>query len=296
LSPIHDVLILGSGPAGYTAALYAARANLKPLVLAGIQPGGQLTITTEVENYPGFREAIMGPELMEIMRDQALRFGAEILPLSVERVDFMRHPFTVWADDGQEFRARTVIVATGATAKLLGIPTEHLFMGYGVSACATCDGFFFRNQRVIVVGGGDTAMEEATYLTRFATEVVVVHRRDELRASKIMQERALRNPKIRFVWDHEVIEVLGEPQRKVTGARLRNVITGETSHHAIDGIFVAIGHRPNTRFLEGQLPMDDRGYLKVELGTARTAVPGVFAAGDVADAVDRQPVTAAGTG
>ena len=296
MSRIHDVLILGSGPAGYTAALYAARANLHPLLLAGHQPGGQLTITTEVENYPGFREPIMGPELMEVMRDQVLRFGTEILSLNVERVDFSTHPFGVWADDGQHFQARTVIVATGESAKLLEIPSEPDFMGFGVSACATCDGFFFKNQRVMVVGGGDTAMEEANYLTRFTSEVVVVHRRDTLRASKIMQERALRNPKIRFIWNSEVTEILGEKHKKVEGVKLRDTITGAITEHPINGVFVAIGHEPNTKFLEGQLPMDARGYLRVEPGTAHTTIPGVFAAGDVADAVYRQAVTAAGTG
>ncbi len=296
MSRIYDVVILGSGPAGYTAALYAARANLEPLVLSGIQPGGQLTITTEVENYPGFREPILGPELMEIMRDQVLRFGTQILPLSVQKVDFTGHPFSIWADDGQQFQGRSVIVATGASARLLGIPTEHLFMGFGVSACATCDGFFYRNRRVMVVGGGDTAMEEATYLTRFCSEVIVIHRREMLRASKIMQERARHNPKIRFIWNSEVVEILGEPHKHVTGARLRNVLTNEIMDHPIDGVFVAIGHKPNTRFLEGELPMDDRGYLQVEPGTARTVVPGVFAAGDVADAMYRQAVTAAGSG
>ena len=296
MSRIHDVLILGSGPAGYTAALYAARANLHPLLLAGHQPGGQLTITTEVENYPGFREPIMGPELMEVMRDQVLRFGTEILSLNVERVDFSTHPFGIWADDGQHFQARSVIVATGASAKLLEIPSEPDFMGFGVSACATCDGFFFKNQRVMVVGGGDTAMEEANYLTRFTSEVVVVHRRDTLRASKIMQERALRNPKIRFIWNSEVAEILGEKRKKVEGVKLRDTITGAITEHPINGVFVAIGHEPNTKFLEGQLPMDARGYLRVEPGTAHTTIPGVFAAGDVADAVYRQAVTAAGTG
>jgi thioredoxin reductase (NADPH) len=296
IPPIHDVVILGSGPAGYTAALYAARANLKPLLLTGLQPGGQLTITTEVENYPGFREPIMGPELMEIMRDQVLRFGTEILPLTVERVDFSKQPFSVWADDGQYFESRTVIVATGASAKLLGIPSEPEFMGFGVSACATCDGFFYKNQRVMVVGGGDTAMEEANYLTRFTSEVVVVHRRDTLRASKIMQDRALRNPKIRFIWNSEILEILGEPHQKVVGVKLRDTTTGAITEHPINGVFVAIGHEPNTQFLKGQLPMDSRGYLQVEPGTARTAIPGVFAAGDVADAVYRQAVTAAGTG
>jgi len=295
-TPIREVVILGSGPAGYTAALYAARANLEPLLIAGHQPGGQLTITTEVENYPGFREPIMGPELMGIMRDQVLRFGTEILQLNVERVDFSKQPFQVWTDDGQRIEARTVIVATGATAKLLEIPSEVEFMGFGVSACATCDGFFFKNQRVMVVGGGDTAMEEANYLTKYATEVVVVHRRDTLRATKIMQERALRNPKVRFIWNSEVVEILGDPRKKVEGVKLRDTVTGTISEHPINGVFVAIGHEPNTRFLEGQLPMDSRGYLLIEPGTARTSIPGVFAAGDVADSVYRQAVTAAGSG
>jgi thioredoxin reductase (NADPH) len=289
------VLILGSGAAGYTAALYAARANRKPVLIGGPQPGGQLTITSEVENYPGFREAILGPELMDQMRDQAARFGTEMVWATAERVDFSRRPFTVWAE-GKEYRAKTVIVATGASAKLTGLPSESKLMGAGVSACATCDGFFFRDKRVVVVGGGDTAMEEATYLTRYCSEVVVVHRRDTLRASMIMQDRARANPKIHFIWDSELVEILDPTLNKVTGVRLRNIKTGVTTDHPTDGVFIAIGHQPNTAFLAGQLPTDERGYLLVKPGGTRTEVPGVFAAGDVVDAVYRQAVTAAGMG
>jgi thioredoxin reductase (NADPH) len=293
---LYDVVILGSGPAGYTAALYTARAGLKPLLIAGYQPGGQLTITTEVENYPGFRDGIMGPELMEIMRAQAERFGTVVEPGEAERVDFSSRPFQVWVD-GKRYEARAVIVATGASARLLGIPSEGAFMGFGVSACATCDGPFFKGKQVMVVGGGDTAMEEANYLARLCATVTIVHRRDTLRASKIMQERALKNPKIKFIWDSEVAEVLGSASpQKVTGVKLRNLKTGAVTEHAVDGLFVAIGHQPNTAFLAGQLPMDARGYLEVEAGTARTMVPGVFAAGDVQDSVYRQAVTAAGSG
>ena len=295
MSTPYDVLILGSGAAGYTAALYAARANHKPLLIGGPQPGGQLTITSDVENYPGFREAILGPELMERMRDQAARFGTEMVWASADRVDLSRRPFTVWAD-GKEYKAKTLIVATGASAKLTGLPSETLLMGTGVSACATCDGFFFRNKRVVVVGGGDTAMEEATYLTRFCTEVVVVHRRDTLRASMIMQDRAKANPKIRFIWDSELDEILDPAQSKVTAVRLRNVKTGDITEHPTDGVFIAIGHQPNTAFLEGQLPTDAHGYLLVTPGGTKTTIPGVFAAGDVVDAVYRQAVTAAGMG
>jgi thioredoxin reductase (NADPH) len=297
LSRIHEVVIVGAGPAGYTAALYAARANLEPLLLTGVQPGGQLTITTDVENYPGFREPILGPELMERMRDQVLRFGAELVNATVEKVDFTQRPFRLWAD-GIEYRAKSVIIASGASAKLLGLESEAKLMGFGVSACATCDGFFFKGKRIMVVGGGDTAMEEATYLTRFSPEVTVVHRRDRagLRASKIMQERAFENPKIRFIWNSEVVEVLGTEDQKLRGVRLRDCLTGKISEQKTEGLFIAIGHQPNTAYLEGQLPMDERGYIVIKSGTAQTAIPGVFAAGDVADPVYRQAVTAAGTG
>ena len=295
MSGIRDVIILGSGPAGYTAALYAARANLKPLVFTGLQPGGQLTITTDVENYPGFPNGIQGPELMDLLRAQVTRFGAELIDSEVEKVDFSRRPFTVWAD-GQPHQAKSVIVATGASALLLGLPSEQQFMGFGVSACATCDGFFFKGKRVIVVGGGDTAMEEATYLTRFCPEVIVVHRRDTLRASKIMQDRARANPRIRFIWNSEVAEVIGEPGKRVSSVKLKDTQTGAVTEMAIDGVFVAIGHKPNTAFLAGQLPLDERGYVKIRPGTSTTPVEGVFAAGDVHDAVYRQAVTAAGSG
>jgi thioredoxin reductase (NADPH) len=296
VTTVHDVLILGAGAAGYTAAIYAARANRHPVLLTGYQPGGQLTITTEVENFPGFRVGIQGPELMEQMRDQAERAGTLFVGSEAARVDFSSRPFKVWSDDGMLHEARSVIIATGATAKLLGIESETRLMGYGVSACATCDGPFFKNKRAVVVGGGDSAMEEALYLARLCSEVVVVHRRDELRASKIMQERALHNPKIRFVWNSEVLEILGNERPQVTGVKLRDLVTGVVTELATDAVFVAIGHQPNTGFLGGQLPLDERGYLEVESGTARTSIPGVFAAGDVADPVYRQAVTAAGSG
>jgi thioredoxin reductase (NADPH) len=294
----RNVIIIGSGPAGLTAGIYAGRANLSPIIFEGIQPGGQLTITTDVENYPGFPNGIMGPELMEVMRAQALKFGAESVFKEVTAVDFSKRPFKVTVDD-EEYFGSAVIVATGASAKLLNIPSEGDYMGYGVSACATCDGFFYRGKEVYVVGGGDTALDEATFLTRFATKVTIVHRRDEFRASKIMQERTVRNPKIAVIWDSVVAEVRGvhEDGRKfVTGLKLKNLKTGAITDVDADGLFVAIGHQPNTSLFRGILDMDDKEYLKVEAGSTRTNIPGVFAAGDVSDSTYRQAVTAAGSG
>ncbi len=289
----RDVIILGSGPAGLTAAIYAARADLKPLVIEGSQPGGQLTITTDVENYPGFEQPIMGPDLMDVMKKQAARFGTEFDFATVERVELSGSVKTLHAD-GKTFRARTLIVATGATARWLGIPSEENLKGHGVSACATCDGFFFRDQVIVVVGGGDTALEEATFLTKFGSVVYLVHRRDQLRASKAMQDRAFKNPKIKFVWNTVVTHVEGD--KKVSGVRLRDIVTGKESTLDCAGLFIAIGHTPNTEIFKGQLDMDENGYLTVEPGSSKTNVPGVFAAGDVADHVYRQAVTAAGMG
>jgi thioredoxin reductase (NADPH) len=291
----NHLVILGSGPAGLTAALYSARANLSPLVIEGMEPGGQLTITTEVENYPGFERGIQGPEMMEVFRRQAARFGTRFVSSQVTAANLGHSPFELTTDEGK-IRTEALIISTGASAKLLAIESEKRLMGYGVSACATCDGAFFKDKEVIVVGGGDTAMEEATFLTRFCSKVTLVHRRNQFRASKIMQERATRNAKIAVVWDSVVDEIYGEQKTGVSGVRLKNSVTGALSDFKTEGVFMAIGHQPNTTIFRGQLDMDDLGYLKVRPGSTYTNVDGVFAAGDVADRVYRQAVTAAGTG
>jgi thioredoxin reductase (NADPH) len=289
------MVIIGSGPAGLTAAIYAARANLQPLLIEGKEPGGQLTLTTLVENYPGFSEGIMGPQLMEDMRKQAQRFGAEIVNSYVHAVKLTEPPFRVYYGD-DEVQAKTVVISTGSSAKLIGLKSEIDLMGHGVSTCATCDGFFFRGKEIAVVGGGDSAMEEATFLTKFATKVSLIHRRDTLRASKIMQDRALRNPKITVIWNTVVEEVLGNKETGVKGLRIRNIRTQDASTLTVEGLFVAIGHNPNTEIFRGQIDLDDRGYIKTQPDSTRTNIPGVFACGDVQDPVFRQAVTAAGTG
>src|SRR5207244_470941 len=292
---MRNMVIIGSGPAGLTAAIYAARANLQPLLIEGKEPGGQLTLTTLVENYPGFGEGIMGPQLMDEMRKQALRFGTEIVTNHVHAVKLKEHPFRVYFAD-EEVITKTVVISTGSSAKLIGIQTELELMGHGVSTCATCDGFFYRGKEIAVVGGGDSAMEEATFLTKFATKVSVIHRRDVLRASKIMQDRALSNPKIHFIWDTVVDHVRGTRETGVIGLKLRTVKTLETSELKVDGLFVAIGHNPNTDIFEGQIELDSHGYVKTLADSTCTNIPGVFACGDVQDPVFRQAITAAGTG
>ena len=294
MAEMENVIILGSGCAGLTAAIYAARAELKPLLIEGTGPGGQLALTTDVENYPGFPEGILGPELMEKMKKQAERFGTRFIAGDATRVDLKQPPFLVEADD-KSFQTKTLIVATGASAKYLGLPSEKGLAGYGVSACATCDGPLFKGRELVVVGGGDTAMEESTFLTKFASKVTVVHRRDTLRASKIMQERAKANKKIEWIWNSEVVEIRDPAKKKVTGVRLKDVNTGQERDYPCDGVFMAIGHQPNTGFLKGQVELDEKGYLVLKRGT-QTSVPGVFGCGDIHDIRYKQAVTAAGWG
>jgi thioredoxin reductase (NADPH) len=291
----RDVVIIGSGPAGWTAAIYAARANLKPLLFEGIDAGGQLMTTTEVENFPGFPKGILGPELMQVMRDQALRFGTEVIRELVDSLKTIEGGFELVVA-GKTYQTRTVILATGATARRLGIPSEKALYGKGVSACATCDGFFFKGKKVIVVGGGDSAMEEAHFLTRFAEQVVIMHRRDQFRASKIMQERVLANPKIKVIWNAAITEILGEDVGHVTGVKYQDTVTQEITEYPIDGVFAAIGHEPNVSLVKGLVELDEKNYIKTRPGMAATNVPGLFACGDVQDARYRQAITAAGTG
>jgi thioredoxin reductase (NADPH) len=292
----HEVLIAGSGPAGLTAAIYAARANLNPVLVEGEAAGGQLVDTTDVENFPGFAEGILGPDLIAVMRKQAERFGTRFLTDHIVSCDLSKRPFTINLRDGKSLRTQALIISTGASARWLGIESEEKLKGHGVTACATCDGFFFKGKEVAVIGGGDTAMEEATFLTKFCTKVTVIHRRDELRASKIMQDRAMKNPKIEFKWNSVVEEVYDVSQNKVTGLKLRNTQDNSVSDFACEGLFLAIGHDPNTGFLDGQLETDKSGFIVVQTPSTRTSVPGVFACGDVMDPTYKQAVTAAGTG
>lgn len=291
----YKVVIMGSGPAGLTAALYTARANLEPLVFEGFEAGGQLTLTTDVENYPGFENGIMGPDLINTMRNQAERFGAKCLLSDIDSVDLSKRPFRIKSGE-TEVQADSFIIASGASARMLGIPSEKDLIGHGVSTCATCDGFFFKDKEIIVVGGGDSAMEEATFLTKFASKVSVIHRRDSLRASKIMQDRAFKNERIKFIWNSVVEEVLGEKGKGVTGVKLKNIETEKITEMKIDGVFIAIGHNPNTKIFNGLLETDENGYIITSEGTSETNIPGVFAAGDVQDTRYKQAITAAGSG